>query len=111
MSTPVTPSVHDDIDWYLTALEREVQWAVDLVLRWDAIDEIEQEDLIGEWPLTIDFLCRSLSYRDKGLMTPTQHTRLTVIHGFLHDHESVLADVFGEDNLMLDQPQAPHAAR
>ncbi len=94
--------VQEDVDWYLGALEREARWSVDLALRWDAIDEIEQEDLIGEWPLTIDFLFRSLSYRDSGLMTPTQHKRLMAIRDFLHEHERVLADVLGAENLMLD---------
>lgn len=110
MATQVTPKIHEDIDWYLTSLEREVRWAVDLARRWDAIDEIEQEDLVGEWPLTIDFLFRSLSYRDKGLMTPAQHQRLTAIRAFLHEHKSVLACALGDDNLMLDPPQERYAA-
>lgn len=110
MAMQVTPSVHEDVDWYLTALEREAQCAVDLAMRWNAIDEIEQEDLIGEWPLSIDFLSRLLSYRDKGLMTPAQHKRLTTIRAYPHDHESVLAFALGDDNLMLDQQQERYAA-
>jgi hypothetical protein len=105
MATQVTPKIHEDIEWFLTSLEREARWAVDLAMRWDAIDEIEQEDLVGEWPLTIDFLRRSLSYRDKGLMTLDQRRHLAEVIAFLHEHEPVLAAVLGADNLMLDLPQ------
>jgi hypothetical protein len=110
MATQVTPKTQDDIEWYLNALEREARWAVDLVQRWKDADEFEQEDLIAEWPLTIDFLMRSLSYQDKGLMTQDQLRHLQEIRLFLSKHEPVLADVLGRDNLMLDPPSEWYAS-
>jgi hypothetical protein len=108
MATQITSKVREDIDWYLTSLEREVHWAVDLATRWDDIDEIEQEDLVGEWPLVVDFLDRSIAYRDQGLMSYTQHERLHAINSFLRDHRSTLAAVFGDENLMLDVSPERH---
>jgi hypothetical protein len=72
MATQITSKVREDIDWYLTSLEREVHWAVDLATRWDDIDEIEQEDLVGEWPLVVDFLDRSIAYRDQDVLHATR---------------------------------------
>ena len=105
MATQITPKIREDIDWYLGAFDREARWAVDLVIRWDEIGELEQEDLVAEWPLTIDYLLRSLSYLDKGLMSPEQIHRLAATRAFLHEHEPVLAAVLGADNLMLDPPR------
>jgi hypothetical protein len=101
MATQISSKVREDIDWYLSSLEREVQWAVDLAMRWDEIDEIEQEDLVGEWSLVVDFLYRSMAYHDKGLMSHTQHQHLNAIATFLNEHRPVLAGVLGEENLMF----------
>jgi hypothetical protein len=108
MATQITSKVREDIDWYLSSLDREVRWAVDLATRWNDIDEIEQEDLIGEWPLVIDFLNRSMAYRDQDLMSYTQHERLHAITSFLNEHRSTLAAVFGDENLMVDLPPERH---
>jgi hypothetical protein len=109
MATQIGSKVREDIDWYLSSLEREVHWAIDLAMRWDDIDEIEQEDLVGEWSLIVDFLDRSMSYHDKGLMSRTQHQRLNAIRAFLHEHRPVLASVLGEENLMFSLSLERHA--
>lgn len=108
MATQITSTVREDIDWYLSSLEREVRWAVDLATRWGDIDEIEQEDLVGEWSLVVDFLCRSIAYCDKGLMSRTQHQRLDAVRSFLDEHQPVLAGVLGEENVMLDLTSEQH---
>ena len=110
MATQITSKIREDIDWYLGVFEREARWAVDLVTRWDDIDLLEQEDLVAEWPLMIDYLLRSLAYREKSLMTSEQCHHLQNVRAFLAEHESALARVLGEENLMLNPPTEAYAS-
>src|SRR5687768_12379274 len=105
MDTQVTTKIQEDVDWFMNAYEREVKWAVDLVTRWETVDEYEQEDLISEWPLTIDFLLRVLNFQARGLMSDEQQRRFAEMRQFTRDHEADIDAVLGSGEAMIDPPR------
>jgi hypothetical protein len=79
--------------------------AADLATRWNDLDELEQEDLVAEWPLTIDFLLRVLKYEESGLMSAEQQQRFAEIRQFMRDHEAEIDAVLGPGEAMIDPPR------
>lgn len=104
MATNVTSSTVADIVWYLTTLRRDWEGAVDLVSRWDALDALEQEDLIVEWPLTIERLLFLLHYRRTGRFLDEHERQFQDIRQFMRDHVAEIERVLGPGQAMIDPP-------
>jgi len=82
MATQITSDVIADAEWYLSAFERELDEAIEVLSQWHALVEIERMDFWAEWPLVLDHLLRVETYRSQTVLTADHKRRLAAArHG------------------------------
>jgi hypothetical protein len=103
MVTRITPEIRESIDWYLSALTREWECALEIVYhlnRGDA-DWGEPEDLYAEWFLAIDRLAYLVRLRQQRMFSPEQESQFQELQRFMREHEAELETVLGPGGAQL----------
>src|SRR5687767_1661400 len=95
MATNVTRFSTSVIDSELATLAREIDWAIDLVRRWDTADEAEQTDLAAEWPLIQGFYRAAAERERRGELTTEQLERFDGARRAFREHHDVLVAALG----------------
>ncbi|CAN5138956.1 hypothetical protein BH23CHL1_BH23CHL1_07220 [soil metagenome] len=86
----------------MLGLARKWGEALDVVQRWDTLDPLDQDVFDAEWPLTIDYLVRLLRYREQGLFSSDQESRLQEIRQFMQAHAHKIDAVLGPGEARLN---------
>jgi hypothetical protein len=106
MAARIAQETESIVDHLLDNLQQDWLDAVEIVKRWDTLDDIEQTDFVVEWPLTVDRLSQLLQFADRGQITPPQRKRLMEVHAYMRDHEDLVAAVLGQQDAIDGPPRS-----
>jgi hypothetical protein len=99
MAHQVTRETRFEIDWLLAALARELNHALDIAGRWDQADELEQNDVLFEWPIARDYLIALNAYADHGELLTEQSERFAELQQFIDKYRPTLERILGPGNV------------
>jgi hypothetical protein len=106
MAARIARDTQSVVDHLLDSVEQGWIDAVEIVQRWDTLDDIEQTDFVVEWPLTLDCLSQLLRYADRGQLTPPQRKRLKDVQAYIRDHDDLVAAVLGQHDAVHGLPRS-----